>query len=211
MKTRKTKTATKSKRHTKKTSKRTLHLTVSGDEATYFVSVLNKSVLKNLRGRGIQTEAGVLTLSESMSGEEETTWVSRSSVVATVNGKEIPIRHKNNKLAIVKDYRGKNVIFVESTVEGAESTAEVVVTSADELRLELALSEKWLLPDGRSVEIYSLEIITPSECELEYQGGGDGCLVGELITADGIAVGLDQEADDDTGQYRVTVSASGVE
>jgi hypothetical protein len=211
MKTRKAKTTAKPKRHTKKPKKQKLALTVSGDEIRFFLSVPTKSELKKLRRKGISTEAGLITLSESMSGEEENTWVGPSSVMAMVNGKEIPIHCKNNKPTTVRDYRGKDVVYVEHTVDGAEYTAEVVVTSADEVRVELALSEQWLLPDGRSVEIYSLEVVSPSGVGLEYQGGGGGYCEGELITADGTATGLDEEADDDTGEYRVTVSASGIE
>jgi hypothetical protein len=204
MKTRKAKTNAKPKRHTKKPKEQKLALTVSGDEIRYFLSLPSKRQLKNLQAKGISTEAGLITLSESMTGEEENTWVSPSAVMATVNGKQIPIHYKNKKPTTVRDYRGKDVVFVEHTVDGAEYTAEVVVPLVDEIRLELALSEQWLLPDGRSVEIYSLAVVSPSGVELEYQGGGDGCCVGELITADGKVLGLVEEEDDESAEYRVT-------
>lgn len=206
MKTRKSQ-ITANQSATKKLKQQKLKLTVSGDEVRYFVSVPSKGELRSLRGKGIQTESGLMTLSESMSGEEEVTWVSPSSVTATVNGKEIPIHHKNNKPRTARDYRRKNVVLIEHTVDDAEYTAEVVVTSADSIQLELSLSEKWLLPDGRTVEIYSLQIVSPSGIDLEYQDGGGGHLAGQLITADGTAIGLDEEEDDDTGECRVTVSA----
>jgi hypothetical protein len=207
MKTRKAKISVKPKRQTAKLKQQKLELTVSGDEVRYFVSVPSKGERRSLRGKGIQTESGLMTLSESMSGEEENTWVSPLSVTATVNGKKIPIHHKNSKPPTARDYRRKDVVLVEHTVNDAEYTAEVVVTSADSIRLEISLSEKWLLPDGRSVEIYSLQIVSPSGIDLEYQNGGDGYLGGQLITADGTAIDLVEEADDDTGEYRVTVSA----
>jgi hypothetical protein len=207
MKTQKAKISVKPKRQTAKLKQQKLKLTVSGDEVRYFVSAPSKGELRSLRGKGIQTESGLMTLSESMSGEEENTWVSPSSVTATVNGKEISIHHKNNKPPTARDYRRKDVVLIEHTVNDAEYTAEVVVTSADSIRLEISLSEKWLLPDGRAVEIYSLQIVSPSGIDLEYQDGGDGCLGGQLITADGTAIELVEEADDDTDEYRVTVSA----
>jgi hypothetical protein len=206
MKTRKS-LITENQSATTKLKQQKFKLIVSGDKVRYFVSVPSKGELRSLRGKGIQTESGLMTLSDSMSGEEESTWVSPSSVTATVNGKEIPIHHKNNKPPTARDYRRKNVVLIEHTVNNAEYTAEVVGTSADSIRLEISLSEKWMLPDGRSVEIYSFRIASPSGIDLEYQDGGDGDLGGQLITADGTAIGLDEEADDDTGEYRVTVSA----
>jgi len=182
-------------------------VSIQGDEVRYFACVPSKSDLTKLKGKGITTEAGVMTLSDTLSGDEETTWVSPSSVSAFVNGKPIPIKFlKNEKLRWNKDHRRKNVIFVEQTIDKSEWTAEVEAFSIDNIQVEMHLSEHWILPDDREIEIYTLEIVNPVGADLEFQGGGGGYISGELITADGESVGLDEEENEDTGEYRVKVS-----
>ena len=78
--------------------------------------------------------------------------------------------------------------------------------SVDDIRVEISLSEQWTLPDGREIEIYSLNVFSPLEVDLEYQDGGGGYINGELITADGNSVGLDEEENEDTGGYRIKIS-----
>lgn len=197
----------KVKAKAKSPNKKTFTVTVEGDEVRYFVSVLKKAELKKLRGKGVESESGVMTLSEVLSGNEDFTWIGPLAVSAYVNGKEIPIHYQSGlSPQRVQDYRGKDVVFVEHTVDNATYTADVPANSVEDIRVEMSLSERWTLPDGREIEIYSLNVVSPTEVDLEYQDGGGGYISGELITADGKSVELDEEEDDDTSEYRVRVS-----
>jgi hypothetical protein len=201
--------AKKKAKKTIKSKKResTFAVSISGDEVRYFVSVLNKRDLKRLRGKGIQTEAGVMTLSESLSGPEETTWVSELSVVAFVDKKEVKINEsKNASKPRIVDYRGKDVIFVEHTIDNAEYAAIVKADSIEDIRIESWVDEVWILPDGRKFEILSVSVVTPKGAGLEYKDGGGGYIQGELITADGEVAELEENEDDDSGDCLVTVT-----
>lgn len=203
----KKKTKAKVKAKAKLRKKKAFTVTVSGTEIRYFVCVPSKSELKALKGKGISTGGGVMTLSETLSGVEESTWVGPWYVSAFVNDKQIPIKFKNNvKPQWESSFKGENVIFVEHTTDRTEFTAEVSAYSADEIRVEMYLTARWTLPDGREIEIYSLTVFSPLKVDLEWQGGGGGYISGELITADGKSVGLDEEENEDTGEYRITVS-----
>lgn len=148
-----------------------------------------------------------MTLSEVLSGNEDFTWIGPLGVSAYVNGKEIRVHYQSGSSPqSFQDYRGKDVVFVEHTVDKATYTADVLADSVEDIRVEMSLSERWTLPDGREVEIYSLNVVSPTEVDLEYQDGGGGYISGELITADGKSVELDEEEDDDTGECRVRVS-----
>jgi len=198
----------KGKAKAKPLKKKAFTVTVSGDEVQYFVSVLKKAVLKRLRGKGLESEAGLINLSYTLSGDEETTWISPSGVSAYVNDKEIPVHYKKKNVQPwrVQDFRRKDVVFVENTVDNSTYTAEVFANSVDDIRVEISLSEQWTLPDGREIEIYSLTVFSPSDVDLEYQDGGGGYINGELITADGKSVGLGEEGNEDTGGYRIKIS-----
>jgi len=148
----------------------------------------------------------VLSLWECLPGEEETTFVSPSAVMARVGDRQLTIHQKNNESACLhNDLRGKDVVFVENPTSGASYEALVVTESADNIRVEMSLSEVCTLPDGREIKIYSLEIVSPSGVELEYQTGGGGWISAELITADGNSVELSQEDDENSGDVIVTV------
>jgi len=189
--------------------KTTFSVSIVGDEARYFVCIPSKTQLKALKSKGVCTEAGVMTLSDALSGDEESTWISPLSVSAYVSGKSIPIKFlKNKKPLLETDHRGKNIIFVEQTIDRSQFTAQVDAYSVEDIQVEICLSERWVLPNGRRIEIFTLDIVSPSGAELEFQGGGGGYISGELITADGKSVGLDEDEDDDTGEYRVKVSES---
>lgn len=180
-------------------------VSIQGDEVRYFACVPSKLDLKALRGKGITTEAGVMTLSETLSGDEETTWVSPSSVSAFVNGKPIPIKFlKKEKPRWTKDHRRKNIVFVEHTIDNSEWTAEVDALSTDDIQVEMYLSEHWTLPNGREIEIYTLEIANPAGADLEFQEGGWGSAEGQLLTANGKSYGLDEYEDEETGETLVT-------
>lgn len=208
----KKKVKAKVKAKAKLRKKKAFTVTVSGDEARYSVSVLNKAELKRLRGKGLESETGLMTLSETLSGDEEKTWVSKYSVCAYVDDKEIPVHFKDDAASpLLTDHCGKNVVFIENTTNNAKYTVKVLANSVNDIRAEISLSEQWKLPDGRKIEIYSLTVFSPMEVDLEdleYQGGGWGRISGELITADGNSVGLDEEEEDDTGEYRVKVSGN---
>lgn len=197
----------KAKSKAKIPKKNAFTVTVTGDEAQYFVSVLKKAELKKLRCKGLKSDAGLMTLSQTLSGDEETTWISPSSVSAYVNDKEIPVHYQKDVTPQrVKDHRKRDVVFVEQTIDNATYTAEVLANSVDDIRVEMSIDGKWTLPNGREVEIYSLSIVTPSDAGLEFQDGGGGCISGELITADGKSVGLDGEEDEESGGCRIKIS-----
>jgi hypothetical protein len=188
-----------------KKRKSTFAVSISGDEVRYFVSVLNKRDLRRLRGKGIQTEAGVMTLSETLSGAEECSWVSQLAVAAFVNNKEVTT-HESKKASNpdTADYRGKDVIFVEQTIDKAEYAGSIKSDSIDDIRIESRVDEIWILPDGRKVEIRSVSVVTPKEAGLEYVDGGGGYIQGWLITADGEVIELEENEDDDSGECLVT-------
>lgn len=179
-------------------------VSIQGTEVRYFASVPNTPDLKKLRGKGIATESGVMTLSDTFSGDEETTWDSPSSVSAFANGKPIPIKFlKNKKLQCTKDYHRKNVVFVEHTIDNSEWAAEVEAYSIEDIRVEMYLSEHWTLPNRREIQIYTLKIVNPAGVDLEFQEGGWGSVDGELLTADGKSYGLYEEEDEETGETLV--------
>lgn len=199
----------KAKSKVKSPKKKAFTVTVSGDQATCFVGVLKKTELKKLHGSGFSVGCGLLSLSDVISGAQEITWLNPESIVATANGKKISIRKKTNDVeCLERYYYNKNVVYVENTTRHAQYTAEVFANSVEEIRVEIALTEEWNLPDGQLLEIHSVRITGPVDVELEYQDGRGGDISGELITADGKSVRLDEEEDDDTGEYRVKVSAS---
>ena len=98
----------KGKAKAKTPKKKAFTVTVSGDEVRYFVSLLKKADLKRLQGKGLESEAGLMTLSETLSGDEEMTWISPSGLSAYVNDKEIPVHYKKRMYN-----RGEFRIFVE--------------------------------------------------------------------------------------------------
>ena len=182
-------------------------VSIQGTEVRYFACVPSKPDLKKLRGKGISTESGVMTLSDTLSGDEETTWDSPSSVSAFANGKPIPIKFlKNKKLQWTKDHHRKNVVFVEHTIKSSEWAAEVEAFSIDDIQVEMYLSERWTLPNRREIEIYRWEIVNPAGADLEFQQGGWGSVEGELLTADGKSYGLYEEEDEETGETLVAAS-----
>lgn len=199
----------KAKSKAKSPTKKALTVTVSGHQASCFVGVLKKTELKKLQGSGLTVGCGLLSLSDVILGTQEITWLNPDSIVATASGKKISIHKKTNDAECVERYYyNKNVVYVENTTRHAQYTAEVFANSVEDIRVEVVLTEEWTLPDGQLVEIHSVRVTRPVDVELEYQDGRGGNISGELITADGESIDLNEEEDEDSGEYRVKVSAS---
>lgn len=121
-----------------------------GDQVQYFFGVPCRADIKKLYGKGVRTETGVLSLWECLPGEEETTFVSPSAVMARVGDRQLTIHQKNNESACFhNDLRRKDVVSVENPTSGARYEALVVTESADNIRVEMSLSEVCTLPDGQ--------------------------------------------------------------
>jgi hypothetical protein len=186
-------------------SAKKLSLNVEGDEVVYFVAKLTKPQLKKFQTKGFQTELQLL--SEEFSGNEETSWTSVSSISLSSNGKEISVDTVKAEPLTV-DYRGSDIVFVRTTIESSEYSAEILASSAEEVSASLVPSERWVLPDERVIEIRRLKFDPSLGIDLEYQGGGSGYSEGVVITSDGTILELEETEDEDSGEFVIRISGS---
>lgn len=178
------------------TSAKIFDLTITGDEVRYFVGIPSDRELKKIQEKGLQFESGLMTYYQMLGAKTATSWVSSYLVVAKVNDTRVPIHYKKTlERKRVFDYRVKNVLFAVNTANAIEYTAKVDASSINDIRLEISITEQWVLPDQRQVQIYSLEFVSHSGTVLEYQSGGWGYIRGELIKADGSPTSLNDDED----------------
>lgn len=178
-------------------------ISVTGDVVQYFYCALSKAELKKIRGAGIQTEEGITSLPEVLSGWDEDSWISPASVVATVDGKEIPVQLlKGGSIPKVRNLRGKTIVFLEQHTEFAYYTAEVLAYSAKDIRVEIRVDERWTLPDKSEIDINFLSVTCDKPIDLVFQSG-QGSYDGVLIMSNGKRSQLTEEEDDDSGEYLV--------
>jgi len=179
-------------------------ISVTGDVAQYFYCALSKAELKKIRGAGIQTEEGITSLPEVLSGWDEDSWISPASVVATVDGKEIPVQLlKGGSIPKVRNLRGKTIVFLEQRTECAEYTAEVFAYSAKDIRVEIRVAYQWTLPDKSKIDINFLSVRCDKPTDLVFQLGQPGSYDGVLFMSNGKRSQLTEEEDDDSGEYLV--------
>jgi len=178
---------------------RKFQVTLQSTQHEYYASRLDADELKQLKGSGIPLDDCMVTLSEldnSIGGTREVS-VDLDYLQADVDGVELAIIYPTSKTPKTSvSYRRKTIIYGYASVSGCIWTADVEAVSIDEIRVECHFSERWILPNGEQVNIYTVSVTGEDEADLQYEDGGTGGEDIYVYLSNGKVVNLSEDMDD---------------